>query len=184
MEAQDKRKETENQKIGTSSAMDRSNRRSHWEILMGTSSGPSEMGKDGVIIESTVCVNTGEEGDLGGGIVTCEDCNISFSGRSKVSNLNKHIGASHLQKRPHVCDMCSKAFQYAYKLKKHTDSVHRGLKPFKCPDCNKFFSDRSNTTKHIRNRSCLRRVDNKTWRWRGPLCLFDYASMRIWCGGK
>lgn len=126
-------------------------RRRHWEILLGSSGSESNDSN----IDSYQFKDLTASSSLAEPLV-CQKCKLHFYGRSKVSNLNKHVGATHLKKRPHVCAECGKAFQYAYKLGRHQDSVHKGLKPFKCPECSKLFSDRSNMTKHIRNRSCRR----------------------------
>lgn len=133
-------------------------RKRHWNVLMGCSAVSSFMSQD----DSSILVN---ENGFGLSIresnaLICQKCKLLFYGRSRVSNLNKHVGATHLKKRPHICEECGKAFQYAYKLSRHRDSVHRGLKPYRCPDCDKQFSDRSNMTKHVRNKSCYRKKDS------------------------
>lgn len=129
-------------------------RRRHWNILMGYQDNFNVKHQE----ESKQLMNqhSSLRPDQDTKAITCQKCKLLFYGRSKVSNYNKHIGATHLKKRPHVCDLCGKAFQYVYKLNRHRESVHLGLKPFHCPDCKKQFSDRSNMTKHVKNKSCVR----------------------------
>lgn len=129
-------------------------RKRHWNVLMGYSSNSKLMQETNDVfqIQSNSFTVFNQESKA----ITCQKCKLLFYGRSRVSNLNKHVGALHVKKRPHVCEVCGKAFQYFYKLNRHKESVHLGLKPYACPDCEKHFSDRSNMTKHVRNRSCCR----------------------------
>lgn len=126
-------------------------RRTHWNILLGTSSTLPERRKlDDTTRKSSEDYGRGKES------LECKRCKIKFYGRSRVSNLNKHVGAAHLNKRPFGCSECKKEFQFHYRLQKHIDTVHLGIKPFSCKHCNQRFSDKSNMTKHVRGRSCLR----------------------------
>lgn len=122
----------------------------HWEILLGpTLPTPIEPSKS-TIQPSSSKSNQLKDSDT----LMCEQCNHRFHGRSRVSNLNKHVGATHIHKRPHVCRICGKKFQYPYKLNKHKKAVHLGIKPHRCPQCKRDFGDRSNMMKHVRNKSC------------------------------
>lgn len=129
-------------------------RQRHWNVLMGYSTSSKLWHETEAAFQSgsKTVIGSNQESKA----ITCQKCKLLFYGRSRVSNLNKHVGAMHLLKRPHVCEECGKAFQYLYKLNRHKESVHLGLKPYNCPDCNKQFSDRSNMTKHVKNRSCFR----------------------------
>lgn len=124
--------------------------RRHWETVIG---GPVSINskisylpnKETGLIKGNVEINS----------LVCKQCKVKFFGRSKVSNLNKHINATHLNKRPFSCDLCKKRFHYPYKLEQHKNTVHRGIKPYRCQDCGKKFSDKSNLTKHNKSRSCV-----------------------------
>lgn len=127
--------------------------RTHWNILLGKSSTHpfSEVRKlEKKTPESHEDYRNGRES------LECKSCKIKFYGRSRVSNLNKHIGAAHLNKRPFRCNKCQKEFQFQYRLQKHVDTVHLGIRPFSCNRCDQRFSDKSNRKKHVQGRSCRR----------------------------
>lgn len=124
--------------------------RSHWDIILGASGSLKETEKAERKSEK------GREDESKSERLECQRCKLSFYGRSRVSNLNKHMGAAHLGKRPFACDECKKKFQFLYQLNRHKATVHRGVRPYECMYCNQRFSDKSNMTKHIRGRSCMR----------------------------
>lgn len=125
-------------------------RRRHWEIVMGD---PKVNLNDQERVSKS---SVQKERNIKGDALVCEECNVSFHGKSRVSNFNKHINSVHLKYFPHECRRCTKKFQYRHKLEHHFNTVHRGIKPFSCSECGKQFSDKSNLSKHQNGRSCFK----------------------------
>jgi hypothetical protein len=72
------------------------------------------------------------------------NCNKEYL--SKYS-LKRHINSKHLKIKPHVCEICSKAFIANQLLKEHM-LVHTGEKPKQCPICYKHFRHASQLSSH------------------------------------
>ena len=73
-----------------------------------------------------------------------EHCQRTFNDRS---SMNKHIKSVHLKEKPHVCEVCQKAFSRASHLKEHL-VVHSKEKKFECPVCFKRFPFLSTMNHH------------------------------------
>jgi uncharacterized Zn-finger protein len=61
--------------------------------------------------------------------------------------LKRHINSNHLKIKPHVCQVCSKAFITNQLLREHMP-VHTGEKPKQCPICYKRFRHASQLSTH------------------------------------
>lgn len=128
-------------------------RKRHWETVLGNSA----------MDQATDCfANSFQKSQSSkGDALVCEECNMGFFGKSKVSNHNKHFNSVHLKNFPHRCPRCPKKFQYRHKLEHHINTVHRGIKPFSCNQCGRLFSDKSNLSKHRNGRSCSKNQAKK-----------------------
>lgn len=127
-------------------------RKGHWDIVMGKTE-PS--GKETETSSTAVPKETSKDP------LECKECPVKFTGKSKVSNFNKHTNSVHRKHFPHVCSRCPKKFPYRHKLEHHFNTVHRGIKAFACNQCGKHFSDKSNLSKHQNGRSCFKNQTKK-----------------------
>ena len=67
---------------------------------------------------------------------------------SKSSNLKRHISATHMQKKSHVCEICQCAFSQLCNLKRHHSSVHLKEKPYCCEICGKVYAAQASLARH------------------------------------
>ncbi|XP_063632427.1 endothelial zinc finger protein induced by tumor necrosis factor alpha-like [Cydia splendana] len=77
---------------------------------------------------------------------SCEVCGQPFRHKSA---LNVHIRRFHSENRPHVCDICKKAFVVLAQLKEH-HRVHTGEKPYACEICYKKFPWQNGVKRHLK----------------------------------
>uniref|UniRef100_A0A914KXF1 C2H2-type domain-containing protein n=2 Tax=Meloidogyne incognita TaxID=6306 RepID=A0A914KXF1_MELIC len=87
----------------------------------------------------------------------CHRCGKLFSyayyrSFEKRDRLRIHILHVHERRRPHVCQICNKAFSQSSSLSKHM-RTHSGERPYKCPHCEKAFTASSILRTHIRQHS-------------------------------
>ncbi|KAH1024397.1 zinc finger protein ZFP2 isoform X1 [Dendroctonus ponderosae] len=81
---------------------------------------------------------------------SCNHCDMLFE--TKVQ-LRRHLRKSNRdplvepEKKPHVCQICLKAFNQLSNLKDHM-RTHNGEKPFLCPTCGKGFNQQGNLKQH------------------------------------
>uniref|UniRef100_A0A7N4PK32 Zinc finger and SCAN domain containing 10 n=1 Tax=Sarcophilus harrisii TaxID=9305 RepID=A0A7N4PK32_SARHA len=87
----------------------------------------------------------GEEKSLQGA-----ECGKSFPpGANEQQQQQQQQQQAPLEKKPHVCGECGKAFQRSEHLVTH-QRIHTGEKPFSCQDCGRAFSQSSQLTSHRR----------------------------------
>ena len=53
--------------------------------------------------------------------------------------------------RPHVCEVCDKAFKLKHHLVEHS-RLHSGEKPYRCDSCGKRFRHSGSYSQHMSNR--------------------------------
>ncbi|KAL7080123.1 hypothetical protein ACQ4LE_000400 [Meloidogyne hapla] len=94
-------------------------------------------------LKFTPCVDNGQRR------FPCPHCLRSFEKRDR---LRIHILHVHERRRPHVCQICKKAFSQSSSLSKHM-RTHSGERPYKCPHCEKAFTASSILRTHIRQHS-------------------------------
>ena len=91
--------------------------------------------------------------------------------------------SSNKNKRPHICNICSKSFAYVSQLKRHV-VTHTGMKPFICGTCEKRFSQAATLKKHMRThmaeKSLTCNICGKNFRLAGDL----RRHLRIHTGEK
>jgi len=80
------------------------------------------------------------------GRYACELCGKHWDALSK---LEIHL-RSHTKFKPHVCDVCRRAFTVASNLKRHMKTVHATERRFGCECCDKRFNQLCNLKRHER----------------------------------
>ncbi|GFU84133.1 zinc finger protein 112 [Trichonephila clavipes] len=76
-----------------------------------------------------------------------EVCQI-YNDFNHSGHLDSHLYI-HSKKKPHICEICNKAFSRRYHLTVHL-RYHTKEKPYVCKICNKGFSESGSLTKHLR----------------------------------
>lgn len=82
----------------------------------------------------------------------CPKCPKAFT---KPATLEKHMSNYHSNdgtgkpKKPHLCDICGKAFRASDKLRTHY-RIHTGEKPYECKNCEKKFAKKDYLLAHER----------------------------------
>ncbi|XP_048006857.1 PR domain zinc finger protein 5-like [Leguminivora glycinivorella] len=75
----------------------------------------------------------------------CQHCSLSFEA---LWRLQQHLFSTHLEYRPHKCDVCEKAFHKKSDLKRHID-MHNKVRKFACSVCLMEFKDKCNLKRHL-----------------------------------
>ena len=63
--------------------------------------------------------------------------------------LDAHIETVHEKKKPHLCNLCGKAFSAKKALQYHIRCVHEKKKPFSCTICENKFTTKKAQRMHI-----------------------------------
>lgn len=88
------------------------------------------------------------------------NCNVCSKNFNTLNRLKKHRFEVHRYFHKYVCNLCGRSCSSATYLRIHS-RIHTGEKPYKCTICGTCFSDKSNYSRHCRNRKTRSCVDCK-----------------------